>query len=927
MDTLRNITYIFDVMSEQEEGNPYRDEIFMIVTYFVNKLMMVRTSSVQEKFEGMFKNNSGCQNFFSKMNQYLRTQIQKTEKGTLMSFLARMRYTDELSAKSYYVDKNLEKQIVTFMRLLCKNANGFMQNYLKKQNNNSRSFNMIAMVNELSIQSMNHLHFPVAFDTFVACLRCLLEMIQGPNQTNQNFLIFNDFVKQVAVPILDMRYHDNEKDMASMVRRQLEDVNKSGSITIRKSRTEFPSISIGKSKFRTLAGDVNVTIPSSNYMVSLAKYWTLLLLNNLTNGFEIDDYVYYLYRREIDPDIFRNVFAYQQYFFAKKYHSQYKTDLFFTYTGNMNKEDRSPFIVEIGFECYFLLKKLEENVRLDYDERYVKRILKLLPKWDKPQIQTTHNILLETFHFFRDVFRALTACCFRRSQEVNFNDIKKMSQNDHVVRNVLNFYENNSAQIEILKNGDLQEFWFPRMPYCVFKSNDVKDEFIENVNRTNAKTKCENLQRSSKVMIVVLKIDYWLRNNMGKFMGILIEYIELWKNYLAILAVVINVLIILTYNSDSSRLDDPTIGDLDSTQTEILLRGLGAINLLLAFIVVGVLLFQRIPYNYQKYRVREQDMKKRIKDSGMIINEDISDKALKKVTGAYEVTKLIFTDKLILYHTLYFIFAILGVAFHPFFLAFCLTYLIVRSSVLINVLKAAYEPRYQIIYTLFLFVVVYYIFSIFSYMIFHTDYNESLENACHSLWGCLFVTIDQSYKNDGAIGGFLPVPFSPSGSDLEVEWGRVFYDYIFNFIVAILLTEILSGIIIDKFSELREANEEIEKDNNSLCFVCDQEREDLEKELGYNGFRYHTLFEHNVWDYLFFMAYIKHKKTSSVNDYLELERYVMEKLNSEQTNWMPCYYDYDAEEEEEQQGFKDDDRVLLQQILLDLKAIKLSNAE
>ena len=498
-------------------------------------------------------------------------------------------------------------------------------------------------------------------------------------------------------------------------------------------------------------------------------------------------------------------------------------------------------------------------------------------------------------------------------------------ENDAVIRNILNFYENRSAQIEILKDNKLQEFWFPRLPFCTFQNNDVKDEFKETVNRTDAKTKCNDLVRSSKIMLVVLKIDYFLRSKLGKFLGLFIKYIELWKNYLQVLAIILNVLIVLSYSTNSgSRLNKPSLGDLNNTETKMLFRVFGIINLLLASIVVGVLLAQRIPFNIQKYGVRDQDTKNRMKDLGIITNESITHRTYNKVKAVYELLMLIFSDVMILYHVIYFIFTLLGAAYHPFFFSFCLTYLIVRSSVLINVLRAVYEPRMQIILTLFLTLIVFYVFTIFSYMIFYRDYDSSLSNSCFSLWSCLTVTIDQSYKNGGAVAGFLPIPFTSTSSSLHVEWGRFFYDYSFNFVIAILLTEILSGIIIDKFSELREGNEEKEKDALNECFICGQTREVLEKKLGYDGFRFHTIFEHNMWDYLFFIGYLKHKKNSYVNDYMELERYVLEKLEDGENNWMPCYYDYEAEEEEEEQGFKDDDRMLLQKILIEVKTMSVS---
>jgi hypothetical protein len=196
-----------------------------------------------------------------------------------------------------------------------------------------------------------------------------------------------------------------------------------------------------------------------------------------------------------------------------------------------------------------------------------------------------------------------------------------------------------------------------------------------------------------------------------------------------------------------------------------LIVSLGAANLLLALLVLIVQLSLRIPYNVQKYRVRQQDSKKRNKDGELFAIFETTARAYNKITRYYEITKMVVTDELILYHTLYFIFTILGIAYHPFFFAFCLSYLIIRSPVLINVLKAVYEPRWQITLTLFLLIVVSYFFSIVSYVWFFEDFDESIQNSCYSIWSCLIVTVDQTYKNDGAVGGFLSPPFKPDSDN------------------------------------------------------------------------------------------------------------------------------------------------------------------
>jgi hypothetical protein len=156
-----------------------------------------------------------------------------------------------------------------------------------------------------------------------------------------------------------------------------------------------------------------------------------------------------------------------------------------------------------------------------------------------------------------------------------------LQNSDSNIRSILNFYENNSARIEIFKDGELYEFWFPRLPYCVFRTNEAKEAFKENVNRTNSKTKCENLVRNSKILLVMLKVDYLLRTKLGNFFGLFIKYIELWKTYMQILALTINILILFSYSTElGGRLVNPSIGVLSGSETENLIIGLGVTNLI-----------------------------------------------------------------------------------------------------------------------------------------------------------------------------------------------------------------------------------------------------------------------------------------------------------------------------------------------------------
>jgi len=169
----------------------------------------MRPESVQNKFLGFFKTDATSEQFFKQCHEYINVHKDKLSKDTLIHFYAKHKYTDELSDTCYLVDKNLEKQVVSLFKNLCSMANSELQNFVRDQSTNSKSYNMVVVFSDYIASFLNHLHFPVAYDTFQRTLECLLEMIQGPNFANQNILIQRDFV-EVANAILKIDYHSTE---------------------------------------------------------------------------------------------------------------------------------------------------------------------------------------------------------------------------------------------------------------------------------------------------------------------------------------------------------------------------------------------------------------------------------------------------------------------------------------------------------------------------------------------------------------------------------------------------------------------------------------------------------------------------------------------------------------------------------------------
>lgn len=113
-------------------------------------------------------------------------------------------------------------------------------------------------------------------------------------------------------------------------------------------------------------------------------------------------------------------------------------------------------------------------------------------------------------------------------------------------------------------------------------------------------------------------------------------------------------------------------------------------------------------------------------------------------------------------------------------------------------------------------------------------------------------------------------------------YSRFFFDNIFNLLVIQILLNIVSGIIIDEFGELKDKLQDRKEDMNSQCFICGIEREKLDRMV--NGFNHHYKKEHNMWDYVFYTAYLRVKPET---EYTGTESYISEKIKNSDISWFP----------------------------------------
>lgn len=106
----------------------------------------------------------------------------------------------------------------------------------------------------------------------------------------------------------------------------------------------------------------------------------------------------------------------------------------------------------------------------------------------------------------------------------------------------------------------------------------------------------------------------------------------------------------------------------------------------------------------------------------------------------------------LLYYTLFWVLNVVSVALHPFYLTFHLSIIIIRSSIIKNLLYAIFGIIGKIILTLVIALIAIYWFTIWSYS---GDLSANYPNStCNSLLKCFLVNYDQTFKNNGGVGPY-----------------------------------------------------------------------------------------------------------------------------------------------------------------------------
>uniref|UniRef100_A0A8C6PPT6 Inositol 1,4,5-trisphosphate receptor n=1 Tax=Nothobranchius furzeri TaxID=105023 RepID=A0A8C6PPT6_NOTFU len=263
-----------------------------------------------------------------------------------------------------------------------------------------------------------------------------------------------------------------------------------------------------------------------------------------------------------------------------------------------------------------------------------------------------------------------------------------------------------------------------------------------------------------------------------------------------------------------------------------------------------------------------------------------------------------------LYHLIYLIICCLGVFGHVFFYSLLLFDLVYREETLLNVIKSVTRNGRSILLTAVLALILVYLFSIVGYIFFKDDFilevdripnttqkseatvagefltsgsgdeeeEDNMERTCDSLLMCIVTVLSHGLRSGGGVGDVLRKP----SKEEPLFAARVIYDLLFFFMVIIIVLNLIFGVIIDTFADLRSEKQKKEEILKTSCFICGLERDKFDNKTV--TFEEHIKEEHNMWHYLYFIVLVKVKDST---EYTGPESYVAEMIKEHNLDWFP----------------------------------------
>lgn len=442
----------------------------------------------------------------------------------------------------------------------------------------------------------------------------------------------------------------------------------------------------------------------------------------------------------------------------------------------------------------------------------------------------------------------------------------------------VSFYLKFIGHVEIRKDKDLLHCYFPIPFKMAYLTSASKQRLIMEVSHESHKAKLEDFLE--QVDICKQEMMYQQELSWTPWFKQITSRWAMYSRMSYILLVIINFLLVFTaQRAEEGLLSVPQPYFLMIGVPQVLLGIAGFVFYLIEFYPYLQLqrrtqksglefeFFWQLPDNHSVYMHKTYNESRTITESKAVFTFDI------------ERLFKIFMTSSIFYQLSYLVVCVLAIVY-PWMYPMLLLDIMVSNRELVSVLKSITLNLQQLFLSVCIGAIVIYLFSVIGFLQFNNYFDTENKANCSTLWDCFVTTVNEGARSDSGIGNAMTEPLPE-----DYSW-RVLFDLSFFIIVNVILLNIIFGVIIDTFGELRELKNNIIEDVNDRCFICGEERGQIE--LRGVGWSRHFMTQHSPFSYLGFIVHIQDQPIQDCNG---IEKHVRLLVAAKNTSFFPSIGD------------------------------------
>ncbi|XP_065134941.2 inositol 1,4,5-trisphosphate-gated calcium channel ITPR2 [Paramisgurnus dabryanus] len=474
-------------------------------------------------------------------------------------------------------------------------------------------------------------------------------------------------------------------------------------------------------------------------------------------------------------------------------------------------------------------------------------------------------------------------------------------------------YANHTAQIEIVRHDrTMEQIVFPVPNICEYLTEESKVRVFTTTERDDQGSKVNDFFLQFDDLYNEMRWQKKIRSNPPLFW--VSKHISLWGSISFNLAVLVNLAVALFYPFGDDG-DEGTLPPLLS----ILVWVAVAVSTFMLFVLPrpgGILAFL-VTVIFRSIYTLGLAPTLLLLGAVNLLNKIVFLVSFVGNQGTFtRGYKAVIMDIFFLLHVGYIIVCMLGLFVHEFFYSILLFDLVRREETLLNVMRSVTKNGRSIFLTAVLAIILVYLFSIVGFLFFkddflmevdhhpalkrpnmresmsclgdscpnspfsphHVDEDDGVERVCDTLLMCIITVLNHGLRNGGGIADVL----RKLSKEEPMFPARVVFDLLFFFIVIIIVLNLIFGVIIDTFADLRSEKQRKEEILKTTCFICGLERDKFDNKTV--SFEEHIKSEHNMWHYLYFLVLLKVKDPT---EYTGPESYVAQMIKEKNLDWFP----------------------------------------